>query len=92
MATAMARHILVKTQAEAEKLKQRLAKGEAFDMLAKKHSTCASAKRGGDLGEIRPKQMFPAIDQVIFKKPTGVVHGPIKTKFGYHLVHVFYRS
>lgn len=92
MATAMARHILVKTQAEAENLKQRLAKGAAFDQLAKKFSLCASAKRGGDLGEVRPKQMVPAIDQVIFKKPTGAVHGPIKTKFGYHLVHVFYRD
>ena len=92
MSTAMARHILVSSQAEADKLKQRLANGEAFDQLAKRFSTCPSAKRGGDLGEVRPRQMVPAIDQVIFKKPTGVVHGPIKTKFGYHLVHVFYRD
>ena len=31
MAKAMARHILVKTEAEAAQLKQRIAKGEAFD-------------------------------------------------------------
>ncbi|RZI78830.1 MAG: peptidylprolyl isomerase, partial [Pseudomonas sp.] len=35
---AQARHILVKTAAEAEQLKQRIAKGEAFDVLAKKFS------------------------------------------------------
>jgi peptidyl-prolyl cis-trans isomerase C len=29
---------------------------------------------------------------VIFKKPLRVVHGPIKSKFGYHLVQVFYRD
>ena len=52
-----ARHILVKTSEEAEQLKQRIAKGEAFDVLAKKYSTCPSAKRGGDLGEVRPGQM-----------------------------------
>lgn len=90
MAKAMARHILVKTEAEAEQLKKRLANGEAFDVLARKHSTCPSAKRGGDLGEVRPGQMVRAIDQVIFKKPVRIVHGPVKSQFGYHLVQVFY--
>ncbi len=42
MPVAMARHILVKTEAEAAALKQRIAAGEAFDVLAKKHSTCPS--------------------------------------------------
>lgn len=88
---AQARHILVKTSEEAEQLKQRIAKGEAFDVLAKKYSTCPSGKRGGDLGEVRPGQMVGAIDAVIFK-PVKVVHGPIKSKFGYHLVQVFYRD
>jgi len=76
---AQARHILVKTSEEAEQLKQRIAKGEAFDVLAKKYSTCPSGKRGGDLGEVRPGQMVGAIDAVIFKKPLRVVHGePVK--------------
>ncbi|WP_462383602.1 peptidylprolyl isomerase [Pseudomonas sp. Marseille-QA0892] len=92
MPKAMARHILVKTQDEAERLKQRIAGGEAFDVLARKHSTCASAKRGGDLGEIRPGQLVKSVDQVIFKKPLRTVHGPIKSNFGYHLVQVFYRE
>ncbi|WP_426199060.1 peptidylprolyl isomerase [Pseudomonas sp. DC3200b2] len=89
---AQARHILVRTAQEAEALRQRLAKGEAFDVLARKHSTCPSAKRGGDLGEVRPGQMVAAIDQVIFRKPIKQVHGPIKSRFGYHLVQVFYRD
>ena len=89
---AQARHILVKTADEAEKLKQRIANGEAFDVLAKKFSICPSGKRGGDLGEVRPGQMVGALDQVIFKKPLRVVHGPIKSKFGYHLVQTFYRE
>jgi peptidyl-prolyl cis-trans isomerase C len=92
MPKAMARHILVKTEAEAEKLKQRLADGEAFDVLAKKHSICPSARRGGDLGEVRPGQMVRSIDQVIFRKPLRTVHGPVKSPFGYHLVQVFYRE
>ncbi|MEH6625843.1 MAG: peptidylprolyl isomerase [Motiliproteus sp.] len=92
MATAMARHILVKTKVEADKLKQQLAKGGDFGALAKKHSLCASAKRGGDLGEVRPGQMVKAVDNVIFKKALLTVHGPVKTQFGYHLIEVFYRS
>ncbi|TXH94325.1 MAG: peptidylprolyl isomerase [Pseudomonas sp.] len=92
MPKAMARHILVKTEAEALALKKRLAGGEAFDALAKKYSTCPSGKRGGDLGEVRPGQMVRAVDQVIFKKPLREIHGPVKTQFGYHLIQVFYRD
>jgi peptidyl-prolyl cis-trans isomerase C len=92
MAKAMARHILVKTEAEAASLKKRIAAGEAFDVLARKHSTCPSGKRGGDLGEVRPGQMVRVIDQVIFKKPLREVHGPVKSQFGYHLVQVFFRD
>ncbi|MBF7730765.1 peptidylprolyl isomerase [Pseudomonas sp. N040] len=92
MAKAMARHILLKTEAEAQQLKQRLAKGEAFDVLARKYSTCPSGKRGGDLGEVRPGQMVRAVEQVIFKKALGEVHGPVKSQFGYHLIQVFFRE
>lgn len=92
MPTAMARHILVKTEAEAAALKTRLDRGEAFDALAKKYSLCPSKKRGGDLGEIKPGQMVGPVDKVVFKLPIKQVHGPVKTKFGYHLVHVYFRA
>jgi peptidyl-prolyl cis-trans isomerase C len=92
MAKAMARHILVKTEAEAAALKKRIAAGEAFDTLAKKYSLCPSGKRGGDLGEVRPGQMVKVIDQIIFKKAVREIHGPVKSSFGYHLVQVFYRD
>ncbi len=91
MPVACARHILVKTQAEAEKLKAQLAKGADFATLAKKHSLCPSKKKGGNLGEFRPGTMVKAFDNVVFKKPELVVHGPVKTKFGYHLIETIYR-
>ena len=92
MNTAMARHILVATEAEALDIKRRLSKGQAFDVLARKYSTCPSAKKGGDLGEVRRRQMVPSIDKVIFNNALRKTHGPIKSKFGYHLVQVYFRG
>ena len=92
MALACARHILVKTKEEAEKLKQQLAKGADFATLAKKHSLCPSKKKGGNLGEFQPGTMVKAFDNVVFKLPVLTVHGPIKTKFGFHLIETIYRS
>lgn len=93
MPTACARHILVKTKEEAEKLKQQLAKGADFGSLAKKHSLCPSGKKkGGNLGEFSPGQMVKAFDNVVFKLAVLKVHGPIKTKFGFHLIETIYRS
>lgn len=92
MAKACARHILVKTKAQAESLKQQLTKGADFGTLAKRHSLCPSGKKGGDLGEFRPGQMVKAFDQVVFKKPVLQVHGPIKTQFGFHLIETIYRD
>lgn len=92
MASACARHILVKTKEEAEKLKQQLAKGADFAKLAKKFSTCPSAKKGGNLGEFPPGKMTKPFDNVVFKLPVLTVHGPIKTKFGFHLIETIYRS
>lgn len=92
MRSAMAKHILVKTKLEAEKLKARLDKGEDFAQLAKKYSTCPSKKRDGDLGEVYPGQLVKPIENVIFKRPLSKVHGPIKSRFGYHLVVVYFRS
>jgi len=92
MAIANARHILVKTKEQADELKQQLTKGADFAHIAKKHSLCkSSAKKGGDLGEFPPGRMLKAFDNVVFKKPLLTVHGPIKTKFGFHLIETIYR-
>jgi peptidyl-prolyl cis-trans isomerase C len=89
---ASACHILVKTCEEADKIKALLDKGGNFQQLAKKHSTCPSGKKGGDLGEFQPGTMVKAFDNVVFKKEILTVHGPIKTQFGYHLIKTLYRS
>jgi len=92
MASACARHILVKTEKQAKELKEKIAKGGDFEKLAKKFSTCPSGKKGGDLGEFKRGQMVKAFDDVVFKKEVLKVHGPIKTRFGFHLIQTIYRS
>ncbi len=90
--TACARHILVKTKEQAETILVQLNKGADFGKLAKKFSTCPSGKKGGDLGEFRRGQMVKAFDDVVFKKPVLEVHGPVKTKFGFHIIQTIFRN
>ncbi|HQR95433.1 MAG TPA: peptidylprolyl isomerase, partial [Thiotrichales bacterium] len=56
------------------------------------HSSCPSSRQGGDLGSFRPGMMVPEFDKVVFSAPVGVVQGPVKTQFGYHLVEVTSRT
>jgi len=92
MTRAAARHILVDTEQQCENIRQEIANGADFAEMAKTHSSCPSGKDGGALGEFSPGQMVPEFDQVVFNEAVGVVHGPIKTQFGYHLVEITSRS
>jgi peptidyl-prolyl cis-trans isomerase C len=92
MPRACARHILVKTKEEADKLKLLLDKGADFSKLAKQHSICPSKKNGGSLGEFNKGDMVKAFDDVVFKGPLLKVQGPVKTRFGYHLIETIYRN
>ena len=92
MAKAKARHILVKTEAECEKIKKEIEGGADFAEMAKKHSTCPSSRQGGSLGEFGPGMMVPEFDKVVFSAEVGTVQGPVKTQFGYHLIEVTSRA
>jgi peptidyl-prolyl cis-trans isomerase C len=91
MSKAIVRHILVKDRVLCEQLKTRIAKGEDFAKLAKQFSTCSSAKRGGELGEISQGQLVRSIDNIVFNQAEHIVHGPVKSQFGFHLVEVKFR-
>ncbi len=58
MASASARHILVKSEDECNKLKQEIEGGTDFAEAAKQHSQCPSGRDGGALGEFRPGRGF----------------------------------
>ena len=92
MAQAEARHILVDTEELCEELKTQISGGADFGDVAKEHSSCPSGASGGALGSFGPGQMVPEFDQVVFNDELNVVHGPIKTQFGYHLLEITERS
>ena len=92
MAKATARHILVDTEPKCESIKKEIENGADFAEMAKTHSSCPSGREGGALGEFSPGQMVSEFDQVVFNHEVGVVHGPVKTQFGYHLIEITSRS
>ena len=92
MTKASARHILVDTEEACQKLKEEIVAGKDFAEAAQEHSKCPSGKAGGELGEFTPGQMVPEFDRVVFQEEVGVVHGPIQTQFGYHLVEITSRE
>ncbi len=91
---ACASHILLKNQRQANEVRKRLDAGDNFAQLAKKHSSCPSAKKGGDLGEFRKGAMVGPFDKAVFTKGSEdkAYLGPIKTKFGFHFIQVLYKS
>lgn len=92
MPRARARHILVSTKEKAEDLKKQIQEGADFGEIARKHSTCPSGQRGGDLGEFGRGQMVKEFDEVVFRDALDTVHGPVKTQFGYHLLEITSRT
>ena len=84
-----ASHILVSSEAEAEKLKKEIENGEiTFEDAAKKYSTCPSGKNGGDLGYFGRNMMVKEFEDAAFTLPLGKVSDPVQTQFGYHLIKV----
>jgi peptidyl-prolyl cis-trans isomerase D len=90
------RHILIESgsddAAALKKANEVLAEanaGKDFAELAKKYSQdVGSAQNGGDLGWGQKGQLSldPAFDEAEFSMKVGEVRGPVKTKFGYHLL------
>ena len=92
MAWATARHILVSTEEECNALKSEIENGASFAEVAADNSQCPSGRKGGDLGRFTPGHMVPEFDKAVFSGDVGVLYGPIKTQFGYHLLEVTARG
>ncbi|EKM98602.1 MULTISPECIES: peptidylprolyl isomerase [Acidocella] len=82
-----ARHILVKTKAEAEDIIKQLNKGADFAKLAEKDSIDPGAKNGGELGWFSKDEMVPAFADAAFALKKGeYTKTPVQTQFGWHVI------
>lgn len=81
-----ASHILVKDQAAAERLYERVRKGESFASLAHQYSTCPSKSKGGDLGWFSEGQMVASFEAAVRKMSVGAISRPVRTQFGWHII------
>jgi parvulin-like peptidyl-prolyl isomerase len=79
-------HILVKTEQEAKAIVEKLNKGEKFATIAQTVSLCPSGKKGGDLGTFTRGKMVKEFETAAFTLQKGETSGPVKTKFGYHII------
>jgi peptidyl-prolyl cis-trans isomerase C len=81
-------HILVENEKEAKDVLARLKKGEKFADLASQVSICPSKAKGGDLDWMPKGSLVPEIEEVAFKMKKGQIEGPVKSKFGYHILYL----
>ena len=85
-----ARHILVKTEEQANDIMKQLKDGADFAKLATdKSEDKGSAKQGGDLGYFAHDAMVKPFADAAFAMKSGEVSDkPVKTEFGYHIIKV----
>mgnify|MGYP001223885264 CR=1 FL=1 len=98
-----ASHLLIKMSADAtpadtaiahgkaEALKERIMSGEDFASIARSRggSDDPSVKdNGGDLGWFSAFMMLYAFEDACFKANVGDVVGPVRTRYGYHVIKV----
>lgn len=92
MPTASARHILVDSESDCQKLIDEINSGADFAELARTHSKCPSGREGGALGSFGPGQMVKEFDEAVFNGEVGAIQGPVQTQFGYHILQVTERN
>jgi parvulin-like peptidyl-prolyl isomerase len=84
-----ARHILLKTREDAEKVRAKLQKGADFGEMAKEYSIdLPMSLEGGSMGIIEKGKTLPELEEVLFSLKEGEVSDIVETRFGLHLLTV----
>lgn len=79
-------HILVESEKEAKDVLARLKKGEKFGDVAGQVSICPSKDVKGDLDWMTKGSLAQEIEDIAFTMKNDQITGPVKTKFGYHVI------
>jgi len=70
-------------QAIADKLAK---KPHLFEDLAGRHSECPTAMRGGRIGQVRRGQLFPTLDEALFRLRPGQMSAIVESEMGFHIL------
>ena len=95
------RHIVLRPSAALDidavehrisELREQIMSGsKRFEDLARQYSEDGSAAEGGDLGWASPGQFVPEFESALDKLPVGGLSGPVRSRFGVHLIQVLDR-
>lgn len=81
------RHILLGSPELAAAVAKRLRAGAHFAKVAKEESLdAATAADGGKLPTSLYGEVIPELEEVVFRMRIGEIGGPLKSKFGYHVL------
>ena len=82
-----ARHILLKTEADANEVIQELEGGAEFAELARAKSTGPTGPKGGDLGWFSADTMVAPFANAVRSMTVGTYsQAPVQTQFGWHVI------
>jgi len=62
-------------------------KTKRFSEQALKHSECPTAMNGGLLGRVRPGDLYPELDKMLFRMKEGQISEIVESELGYHILY-----
>jgi peptidyl-prolyl cis-trans isomerase C len=81
------RHVLLAEPDKAEAVAKKLRAGANFAKVAEEQSLdAATAAQGGKFPPLMYGEVIPELEEVVFRMRVGEIGGPLKSKFGYHVV------
>lgn len=81
------RHVLLATPEKAGAVAKRLRSGANFAKVAQEESLdAATAPSGGKFPPLLYGEVIPELEEVVFRMHVGEIGGPLKSKFGYHVL------
>ena len=83
-----ASHILVESEEKCLEIKTEIKNGKDFSVAAQEYSLCPSNDNGGALGKFKKGTMVPEFEKAAFEAVVGEITEPVKTNYGFHLIHV----
>tara|TARA_B100001123_G_scaffold443917_1_gene591331 strand:- start:754 stop:2589 length:1836 start_codon:yes stop_codon:yes gene_type:complete len=74
----------------ANELASRAKSGEDFSTIANDYSQDPGnqGNKGGDLGWFKKGRMVKPFEEAAFSADIGQIIGPVKSRFGYHIIHI----